>query len=344
MQEKALVIYAKNGIIIPMRLFFGAFAPPGLIREVQKIYTWLKTLPGKPVELKNLHFTLVFLGDVSPKQSSELLKVGESVAAQYRFLPVNLQGWKFIPSVKNPKVLAINTKTDSDFTNLQNELLAKSKALGIDDAVSKPPHLTLVRLKSPIPSPAIDCLNLKLKIAEFSLIQSILTAAGPTYKPVKTFLLDPSISNERYRPNVSICLINSHNEVLIVKNAEFPGEHWQLPQGGTDGEQPGRAALRELKEETGITSAVLLKVSNNTFRYKFPATSLRFENHFDGQEQTPVFIRFTGDDSEIKLDLREVSNFKWVKAHKLIDSVISVRREFTKKVYQELKTILQNHD
>ena len=39
---------------------------------------------------------------------------------------------------------------------------------------------------------------------------------------------------------------------------EGPGAWWQMPQGGIDeGEDPAKAALRELYEETGIRSVEL---------------------------------------------------------------------------------------
>ena len=64
-----------------------------------------------------------------------------------------------------------------------------------------------------------------------------------------------------YRPCVGAMLINSEGLVWIGRrfdkqNDEGKGHWWQMPQGGIDkGEDPAPAALRELAEETAVTSA-----------------------------------------------------------------------------------------
>src|SRR5271165_3879901 len=65
-----------------------------------------------------------------------------------------------------------------------------------------------------------------------------------------------------YRPCVGVMLFNAEGRVFLGRRknkrlAEHsaPGFEWQMPQGGIDsGEEPLAAAMRELKEETNITS------------------------------------------------------------------------------------------
>ncbi|XP_028552453.1 nudix hydrolase 26, chloroplastic isoform X2 [Dendrobium catenatum] len=61
-----------------------------------------------------------------------------------------------------------------------------------------------------------------------------------------------------YRKNVGICLINSSKKIFSASRLDIP-DSWQMPQGGVDeGEDPRDAAIRELMEETGVSSAEIL--------------------------------------------------------------------------------------
>ena len=70
----------------------------------------------------------------------------------------------------------------------------------------------------------------------------------------------------RYRPCVGIALFNRAGLVFAGRRANkalrehvAPGHEWQMPQGGIDpGEDPLKAAFRELREETNVTSATLI--------------------------------------------------------------------------------------
>ncbi len=75
-------------------------------------------------------------------------------------------------------------------------------------------------------------------------------------------LIDPKTLP--YRPCVGIVLLNAEGLIWIGRRFEDLvsqeyQQRWQMPQGGIDkGEEPRVAAMRELYEETGVTSASII--------------------------------------------------------------------------------------
>ena len=107
-----------------------------------------------------------------------------------------------------------------------------------------------------------------------------------------------------YRPNVGIALFNAHGRVLIARRFQddgpeiiMPGLEWQMPQGGIDpDEDPRPAAMRELYEETGVTSVEYLGETPDWMTYEFPpydGPPHRLAK-FRGQRQKWFAFRFRG--------------------------------------------------
>src|SRR5690606_21054728 len=99
-----------------------------------------------------------------------------------------------------------------------------------------------------------------------------------------------------YRDCVGIAVFNPQGKVFIGhRKAEGDpdqsarlGHAWQMPQGGIDkGEDPLRAALRELHEETSITSVSLLAEAPEWIYYDLPEALLgtSFKGGYRGQRQ-----------------------------------------------------------
>src|SRR5258707_15638880 len=79
-----------------------------------------------------------------------------------------------------------------------------------------------------------------------------------------------------YRPCVGIMVLTRDGRVWIGRRPdapaepEGPGAWWQMPQGGIDAsEDPAKAALRELEEETGIISVEIVADSPGWDNYNF---------------------------------------------------------------------------
>lgn len=150
-----------------------------------------------------------------------------------------------------------------------------------------------------------------------------------------------------YRLNVGIALFNARGEVLIARRFKddgpeiiLPGLEWQMPQGGIDpDEDPRKAALRELWEETGVTQADYL-AETDWLTYDFPAYDgppHRFAE-FRGQRQKWFALRFTGAEQEVDpLTARnnqppEFDAWRWEKLDRVAALVVPFRREVYKAV------------
>jgi len=118
------------------------------------------------------------------------------------------------------------------------------------------------------------------------------------------------MSDLPYRPNVGAVLFNRAGLVFVARradmpNAEGPAGGWQLPQGGIDeGEDPGTALLRELEEEIGTSKAEVIGEHPDWLTYDLPPNLLgiAWRGRFRGQRQRWFALRFTGADSDIRLD------------------------------------------
>ena len=140
------------------------------------------------------------------------------------------------------------------------------------------------------------------------------------------------------RSGVGIVLLNNQNKVFVAKRIDNPKNFWQMPQGGIDeGENPLKAAFRELEEETSIRNAELIKELDGTITYELPDRLLGiiWKGKYRGQKQKWFLMRFIGKDSEININTSnpEFLEWKWIE----LDLISEVVVDFKLHVYKELQ-------
>lgn len=148
-------------------------------------------------------------------------------------------------------------------------------------------------------------------------------------------MIDPSTLP--YRPNVGAALFNAQGLVFVARRADMPNAEgaaggWQLPQGGIDDdEDPRTAVLRELEEEIGTRNAVVVGEHPEWLTYDLPPDLLgrTLGGRYRGQRQRWFALRFTGRDSDIRLDLDphpEFDAWRWAALGELPGLAVAFKR------------------
>jgi len=150
-----------------------------------------------------------------------------------------------------------------------------------------------------------------------------------------------------YRPCVGIMLLNRDGLVFTGRRRggpenPAPTHEWQMPQGGIDnGEEPREAALRELYEETNVTSVKALLEAPDWFSYDIPEAiaGKGWTRKYRGQTQKWFAFRFTGEDSEIDIanpgggkHKAEFDAWRWERMDGLADLIVPFKREVYRRV------------
>ncbi len=154
-----------------------------------------------------------------------------------------------------------------------------------------------------------------------------------------------------YRLCAGMMVLNRAGLAFIGRRVNGP-EHvdnthaWQMPQGGIDpGEDPWPAALRELREETNISSVQRLGEVAEWLTYDIPRALVghAWNGKYRGQKQKWFALRFTGDDSEIDIahpasgHEPEFMEWRWEPLENLPDLVVPFKRKTYERVVAEFK-------
>lgn len=174
-----------------MRTFVAAEISNELtLNSIAKLQSDLK-IKAKPVSKENMHFTLLFLGEISDDMAQKVMESLRSVS--FSPIEMNLVNVGAFPNPKSPRVVWIGIDNDAakNLIELAVQVEEKLRPLGFKSDKPFKPHLTIFRIKngtSDISHELNKFRSIEIgheTISELKFKKSILTPTGPIYSDLQ---------------------------------------------------------------------------------------------------------------------------------------------------------------
>lgn len=158
--------------------------------SIAKLQLDLK-IDAKPISKQNMHFTLLFLGEITDEKAQKVIEVLNTVS----FLPIELSLIEVgvFPNSNFPRVIwiGVDKAAAKQLVELAKQVEEKLSPLGFTSDKPFRPHLTIFRIKNRIND--ISSILQKFKvveighdtISELKFKKSILTPSGPIYSDLQ---------------------------------------------------------------------------------------------------------------------------------------------------------------
>ena len=192
-------------ILMKKRIFFAIPLKTSLQKELASFqYQWLKA-PIRWVKQKNLHITLLFIGQASDEEIGKMSEVIHEIAQHHKPFSLELNKIQLQPNASQPNLLWARAEDNSAFSHLYKDLehtLREEKLYFPNTASPRKqiPHITLGRIQKwqwkqieIEERPEIDqSFSLKIPVNEIALFESKLHRQGPEH-----FILETAKLNSR---------------------------------------------------------------------------------------------------------------------------------------------------
>lgn len=149
-----------------------------------------------------------------------------------------------------------------------------------------------------------------------------------------------------YRPCAGVMLLNREGQVFVGQRLDSTLEAWQMPQGGIDeDEAPLDAAIRELREETGVQAdkVRLIAESPEELFYDLPDDMIGkiWKGKWRGQRQRWFLFAFDGTDADIDIQTPEPEfrAWRWAEPADLPSMIVP----FKKALYEQVLAGFADH-
>ncbi|MEK6877911.1 MAG: RNA 2',3'-cyclic phosphodiesterase [Thermoproteota archaeon] len=160
------------------------------LNAIAKLQSELK-IKAKPVSKENMHFTLLFLGEISDDMSPKIMESLSSVS--FNPIEMKLIDVGAFPNPKSPRVVWIGVNKDAakNLVDLAVQVEEKLRPLGFRSDKPFKPHLTIFRIKDRMNDISHELNKFRSveigheTISELKFKKSILTPTGPIYSDLQ---------------------------------------------------------------------------------------------------------------------------------------------------------------
>ncbi len=174
-----------------MRTFVAAeISDEKVLNSIAKLQSEIK-INAKPVSKQNMHFTLLFLGEISDEMAKKVMESLNMVS--FSPIEVNLAEVGAFPNTRFPRVvwIGVDQGAAKSLSELAKQVEEKLFPLGFRSDKPFKPHLTIFRIKERRSDISGELSRFKTSsvglqvISELKFKKSILTPEGPIYSDLQ---------------------------------------------------------------------------------------------------------------------------------------------------------------
>ncbi len=175
------------------RLFFSINIPDDIRQELARYQKRWRRYPVRWTKPENLHFTVLFVGNVSDDALGAVERAGAAAVAGEHSFTIHLTKVMLVPSHRPATMVWAVGESEESPRRIAECLTRQLAATNVGHRESKPfsLHLTLGRAKGPhLKGVPINAeLNLEFAATALDLMESVLGPNGPTYTTLHSFSL-----------------------------------------------------------------------------------------------------------------------------------------------------------